>query len=91
MAGSRVGSIYSLPKIVKRLEAKADQLNQQDNKVVNSNANKHNITNAQANAKASDLLHIAKEIEKKTKVCLTMPQLIEQLKQAGIGAYVKYT
>lgn len=91
MAGSRVGSTYSLPKIVKRLESKADQLNQQDNKVVNSNANKHNITNAQANAKASDLLHIAKEIEEKTKACLTMPQLIEQLKQAGIGTYVKYT
>ncbi len=91
IAGWRVGSAYSLPKILKRLETRANQINQQDDKVADNNPNLKPTTNDIENTKAFEPSLIAKEIEGRAKVGLTMPQLIEQLKQVGIEAYVKYT
>ena len=92
MAGSHVGSAYSLPKILKRLETKS---NQQEDLVARSNEtddNNKKITNDRQNIQnAFDPLHIANTIEEKIKAGMTMPQLIEQLKQVGIESYVKYT
>jgi len=41
--------------------------------------------------KAFDPSLIAKEIKERAKSTLTMPQLLEQLKQVGIEPYIKYT
>jgi len=81
MAGYHVGSAYSLPKIVKRLEPKSNQ----QEETVTSNNDKQNIQ------KAFDPLHIANAIDEKIKAGMTLPQFIEQLKRSGIDTYVKYT
>jgi len=89
MAGSHVGSAYSLPKIRKRLESKS---NQQEDAVTSNHEKIEKITNDKPNIqKAFDTFHIAKAIEKKIKAGMTMPQFIEELKQSGIEAYVKFT
>ena len=95
IAGWRVGNAYSLPKILKRLEAKAGQINlqvnPQDEKIADNNLPQKSATNDLENTKAFEPSLIAKEIEGRAQVGVTMPQLIEQLKQVGIESYVKYT
>jgi hypothetical protein len=85
VAGSRVGSAYSLPKILKRLENNSIQ---NDEVVTN---NKESLNEQQHIQNTFDTVRIANTIEEKIKAGLTMPQFIEQLKQSGIDAYVKYT
>lgn len=95
IAGWRVGSAYSLPKILKRLEARANQINlqinSQDEQIADNNLPQKNATNELENAKSFDPSLIAKEIEDVAKAGATVPQLIAQLKQVGIEPYVKYT
>ncbi len=92
IAGCNVGSSYSLPKILKRLESKS---NQQKDVVTSNHENNEKIEkiiNDKPNIqKAFDTFHIANAIEEKFKVGMTMPQFIEELKQSGIEAYVKFT
>ena len=92
MAGSHVGSAYSLPKIRKRLESKS---NQQEDAVTSNHENNEKIEkiiNDKPNIqKAFDTFHIANAIEEKIKAGMTMPQFIEELKQSGIEAYIKFT
>jgi hypothetical protein len=85
LAVSRVGSAYSLPKILKRLENNSIQ---NDEVVTN---NKESLNEQQHIQNTFDTVRIANTIEEKIKAGLTMPQFIEQLKQSGIDAYVKYT
>ena len=89
MAGYHVGSAYTLPKILKRLETK---LKQQEEIITSNNDNNQKITNDKQNIqKAFDPLHIANAIDEKIKAGMTLPQFIEQLKRSGIDTYVKYT
>ncbi|NUN66916.1 relaxase/mobilization nuclease domain-containing protein (plasmid) [Pseudanabaena biceps] len=89
MAGCHVGSSFSLPKILKRLESKS---NQQEDAVTSNHEKNEKITGGKPNIqKAFDTFHIANAIEDKIKVGTTMPQFIEELKQSGIEAYVKFT
>jgi hypothetical protein len=95
IAGWRVGNAYSLPKILKRLEARAGQINlqvnSQDEQVADNNPTLKPTANDLENTKAFEPSLIAKEIDERAQVGVTMPQLIAQLKQVGIEPYVKYT
>jgi len=99
IAGWRVGNAYSLPKILKRLEARTGQINlqvnpqvnSQDEQVADNNPTQKITTNDLENTKAFEPSLIAKEIDERSQVGVTMPQLIAQLKQVGIEPYVKYT
>ena len=89
MAGYHLGSAYSLPKILKRLETKS---NQQGETVTSNHEKNEKVTNDEPNIQnAFDPLHIANTIDEKITVGMTMPQFIEELKQSGIETYVKYT
>lgn len=79
IAGYRLGNAYSLPKILKRLKT--------DENVATSVTKANHL----ADTKAFDPSLIAKEIKERAKSTLTMPQLLEQLKQVGIEPYIKYT
>ena len=84
-----MGSAYSLPKIIKRLETKSKQ---QEEIVTSNNDNNKKIINDKQNIQnAFDPLHIANTIEEKIKAGMTMPQFIEELKQSGVAAHVKFT
>ncbi len=85
VAGSRVGSAYSLPKILKRLENNSTQ---NEEAVTNNNESANDQKYIQ---NAFDTVRITNAIAEKIKAGLTMPQFIQQLKQSGIDAYVKYT
>jgi hypothetical protein len=95
IAGWRVGNAYSLPKILKRLEARAGQINlqvnSQDEKIADNNLPQKSATNDLENTKAFEPSLIAKEIDERAQAGATMPQLISQLKQVGIEPFVKYT
>jgi hypothetical protein len=79
IAGYRLGNAYSLPKILKRLKTEEN---------VATSVTKANHLE---DTKAFDPSLIAKEIKERAKSTLTMPQLLEQLKQVGIEPYIKYT
>jgi hypothetical protein len=89
VAGSRIGRIYSFLQILKRLEnsiVAAERIPQDQNiSPLEQNAIAERIP------KAIALMEIPAIIRANVKPNMTMPELVDRLKESGVDAHVKYT
>jgi len=82
IAGSQVGTAYSLPRIIKKLENNLSQSQQ---------VNDPETTNQNTEPKIVTIDRILNTIREKATADVTIPELIDRLKQSGVDAYVKFT